>query len=214
MNDRNGNGVPDEIEQPEEEFEWKERKRLLFFGLPFTFTVYTLSPKKLELKTGFFTTVINDILLYRVMDTTLSRNLLQKLFGLGSVQVVSSDKTHPNLCVHNIRNASRWNASGFACASAPANTSTTTGRRRQSLLNNRRRQKADVPERRGPGSFPVPSVFSGASAAGFRPLPGPAARVFCRGQARAGAFPHRMERTPAHGCAGVQVRGPAVSCRS
>ena len=105
MNHRNGNGVPDEIEQPEEEFEWKERKRLLFFGLPFTFTVYTLSPKKLELKTGFFTTVINDILLYRVMDTTLSRNLLQKLFGLGSVQVVSSDKTHPNLCVHNIRNA-------------------------------------------------------------------------------------------------------------
>ena len=41
----------------------------------------------------------------RVMDTTLSRNLLQKLFGLGSVQVVSSDKTHPNLCIHNIRNA-------------------------------------------------------------------------------------------------------------
>ncbi|HIZ19427.1 MAG TPA: PH domain-containing protein [Firmicutes bacterium] len=105
MNDQNRNGIPDEIEQPEEEFEWTERKRLLFFGLPFTFTTYTLSPKKLELKTGFFTTVINDILLYRVMDTTLSRNLLQKLFGLGSVQVVSSDKTHPNLCIHNIRNA-------------------------------------------------------------------------------------------------------------
>ncbi len=105
MNDQNRNGIPDEIEQPEEDFAWTERKRLLFFGLPFTFTTYTLSPKKLELKTGFFTTVVNDILLYRVMDTTLSRNLLQKIFGLGSVQVVSSDKTHPNLCIHNIRNA-------------------------------------------------------------------------------------------------------------
>ena len=105
MTDENRNGIPDEIEQPQEEFEWAERKRLLFFGLPFTFTTYTLSNKKLELKTGLLTTVVNDILLYRVMDTTLSRSLFQKLFGLGSVQIISSVKTHPNLCVHNIRNA-------------------------------------------------------------------------------------------------------------
>ncbi len=105
MAEENNRRIPEEAEQPEEDFAWKERKRLLFFGLPFTFTTYTLSPKKLELKTGFFTTVVNDILLYRVMDTTLSRNLFQKLFGLGSIQVVSSDKTHPNLCIHNIRNA-------------------------------------------------------------------------------------------------------------
>ena len=105
MTDENRNGIPDEIEQPQEEFAWTERKRLLFFGLPLTFTTYTLSNKKLELKTGLLTTVVNDILLYRVMDTTLTRSLFQKLFRLGSVQIVSSDKTHPNLCVHNIRNA-------------------------------------------------------------------------------------------------------------
>lgn len=105
MTDENCNGIPDEIEQPQEEFAWTERKRLLFFGLPLTFTTYTLSNKKLELKTGLLTTVVNDILLYRVMDTTLTRSLFQKLFRLGSVQIVSSDKTHPNLCVHNIRNA-------------------------------------------------------------------------------------------------------------
>ena len=105
MTDENRNGIPDEIEQPQEEFAWTERKRLLFFGLPLTFTTYTLSNKKLDLKTGLLTTVVNDILLYRVMDTTLTRSLFQKLFRLGSVQIVSSDKTHPNLCVHNIRNA-------------------------------------------------------------------------------------------------------------
>ena len=105
MTDENRNGIPDEIEQPQEEFAWTERKRLLFFGLPLTFTTYTLSNKKLELKTGLLTTVVNDILVYRVMDTTLTRSLFQKLFRLGSVQIVSSDKTHPNLCVHNIRNA-------------------------------------------------------------------------------------------------------------
>lgn len=105
MTDENRNGIPDEIEQPQEEFAWTERKRLLFFGLPLTFTTYTLSNKKLELKTGLLTTMVNDILLYRVMDTTLTRSLFQKLFRLGSVQIVSSDKTHPNLCVHNIRNA-------------------------------------------------------------------------------------------------------------
>lgn len=105
MTDQNRNGIPDEIEQPVEDFEWKERRRWLFFGLPFTFTTYTLTPKKLELQTGLLTTTVNDILLYRVMDTTLRRSLLQKLFGLGSVLVLSSDKTNPELCVHNIRGA-------------------------------------------------------------------------------------------------------------
>ena len=43
----------------------------------------------------------------RLISVTVpsARSLFQKLFRLGSVQIVSSDKTHPNLCVHNIRNA-------------------------------------------------------------------------------------------------------------
>ena len=37
----------DGIQEQEEEFELRERKRWLFFGLPFTFTTYRLTNKKL-----------------------------------------------------------------------------------------------------------------------------------------------------------------------
>lgn len=81
-----------------------ERKRWGFFGLPFTFTTYTLTPKKLTVRQGVITTTEDDILLYRVMDTSLTRTLLQKIFKLGTLKVISSDKTLPNLEIKNIRN--------------------------------------------------------------------------------------------------------------
>lgn len=88
----------------EEVFEVRERKRWLFFGLPFTFTTYTLVPKKLVVSTGLFTTTEDDILLYRIKDTSLKRTLWQKLFRLGSIAVASSDHSVPELIIKNIRN--------------------------------------------------------------------------------------------------------------
>lgn len=85
-----------------------ERKRWLFFGLPFTFTKYELTEKKLIVQEGFFTTKENEVLLYRVMDVTLTRTLLQKLFKLGSLHVISSDKTSPDLHIKNIKNVRRF----------------------------------------------------------------------------------------------------------
>ncbi len=84
-------------------FSVSERKRWLFFGLPFTFTVYTLENKKLILKEGFFNSKENEILLYRIVDMTLSRSLIQKLFGLGSLTIEAQDKTHPSLVIKNIK---------------------------------------------------------------------------------------------------------------
>lgn len=81
-----------------------ERKRLMFFGLPFTFTKYTITKKKLILNEGLFTSVENEILLYRVLDITLKRTLGQKICGLGTVIVQSQDKTHSVLYIKNIKN--------------------------------------------------------------------------------------------------------------
>lgn len=93
--------------QPQEEedyFEITERKRLLFFGLPWTFTTYKLTPKKLTVKTGFLTSSEDDILLFRVMDLSLTRTITQKMFNLATLTVLSSDKTLPTLEMKNIRN--------------------------------------------------------------------------------------------------------------
>lgn len=87
-----------------EQFEIYERKRWLFFGLPFTFTTYTLTNKKLTINKGFFRSIEDDILLYRISDLRLKRSFMQKLFNLGTVVVISSDKSVPQLELHNIRN--------------------------------------------------------------------------------------------------------------
>lgn len=91
-----------------DEFSVKERKRWLFFGIPWTFTTYTLNNKKLILKEGFFSTTENEILLYRVLDITLRRNLFQRMFGLGSVIVEAQDKTHAQLVIKNIKRSQKF----------------------------------------------------------------------------------------------------------
>ena len=86
----------------------QERKRWLLFGLPFTFTKYTLTNRKILINSGFFTSREDEILLYRVLDMTLSRTLIQKLFGLGTVVVEAQDKFQPTLVVKNIRNSQQF----------------------------------------------------------------------------------------------------------
>ncbi|MBE6768018.1 MAG: PH domain-containing protein [Ruminococcaceae bacterium] len=83
----------------------EERKRWGFLGLPFTFTVYRMNQKKLTVQSGLLSTHEDDILLYRIMDTSLCRTLWQKLFKLGSVRVASTDQSLPELVIKNIRNA-------------------------------------------------------------------------------------------------------------
>lgn len=121
----------DNYQEQEEEFELRERKRWLFFGLPFTFTTYRLTNKKLTVVSGLLTTVEDDILLYRIMDTSLRRSLFQKLFGLGCIRVASSDHSLPEMEIHNIRNAKEFKDALDAqieherdagCGSVPANT--------------------------------------------------------------------------------------------
>ena len=80
---------------------WKDRKR--HFGLPLSFTRYSLSDDRLFISEGFLTIKDDEILLYRVRDIDTSRTLWQRLFGVGTVVVVSSDKTMPNLVLKNIK---------------------------------------------------------------------------------------------------------------
>ena len=81
---------------------WKDRKRYL--GLPISFTRYSLSEDRLFLSVGFFSIKDEEVLLYRIRDITTSRSLWQRLFGVGTVTVASSDKTMPTIVLKNIKN--------------------------------------------------------------------------------------------------------------
>ena len=83
------------------EYLWQDRKR--YFGLPLSFTRYALSEDRLFTSVGFLNIRDDEILLYRVRDIDTSRSLWQRIFGVGTVVVASSDKTMPNLVLKNIK---------------------------------------------------------------------------------------------------------------
>ena len=83
------------------EYIWKDRKR--FLGMPITFTRYALSEDRLFLSEGCLSIKDDEILLYRVRDIDTSRSLWQRLFGVGTVVVMSSDKSMPTLVMKNVK---------------------------------------------------------------------------------------------------------------
>lgn len=84
------------------EYLWKDRKR--FLGLPLSFTRYRLSEDRLFCETGFLNIKSDEVLLYRVRDLQLTLRLTQRIFGVGTVCVISSDKSVPHLDLKNVKN--------------------------------------------------------------------------------------------------------------
>ena len=80
---------------------WHDRKRIL--GMPLSFTRYSLSEDRLFLKCGFLNVHQDEIVLYRVRDLRVSQTLWQRVFGVGTVTVISTDKSIPELALKNIR---------------------------------------------------------------------------------------------------------------
>lgn len=87
------------------EYLWKDRKRHL--GLPLSFTRYRLSDDRLFCETGMLNLRSDELLLYRVQDLDLSMSLVQRIFGVGTVCIHSSDKTSPHLELKNVKNPRR-----------------------------------------------------------------------------------------------------------
>ena len=86
---------------PVTEYLWSDRKRWL--GLPVTFTKYKLSDDRIFLETGLLNTKSDEVLLYRVRDLSLNITLGQRILGVGTVCVVSTDQTVPHLDLKNIK---------------------------------------------------------------------------------------------------------------
>ena len=84
---------------------YQEKKRTVWFGLPFTFTSYRISEEIITVNSGVIRKVENDCYLYKVIDVRLECGILERIFGLGTVHCFSSDVTNPDLRLQHIRNA-------------------------------------------------------------------------------------------------------------
>lgn len=81
---------------------WRDRKRN--FGLPVSFTVYTLNADKLLINTGLFNLKEEEIMLYRIRDISVRQSFADRLFGVGTVCITSSDASVPHLDLQNVKN--------------------------------------------------------------------------------------------------------------
>lgn len=82
-----------------------ERKRLLFFGLPWTFTKYTITPSLLTIDSGLLNSVQDDCYMYKIQDVKLTTSLLERIFGLATVVCYTGDVTHPEIPLVHIKNS-------------------------------------------------------------------------------------------------------------
>ena len=71
---------------------WSDKKRTIF-GLPISFTKYTLTGERLFIERGFLNKREDEVRLYRVLDVSLTRSVWQRMFGVGTIHCCSADKT-------------------------------------------------------------------------------------------------------------------------
>lgn len=83
---------------------FKEKKRL-WCGLPWTFTSYTLYSEKLIIDSGFLNKKQDEVRLYRILDLSLSRSFIQRIFRIGTIHCISADKTLKDFDIKNIKNS-------------------------------------------------------------------------------------------------------------
>ncbi|MBO5351830.1 MAG: PH domain-containing protein [Lachnospiraceae bacterium] len=81
---------------------WRERKRI-WCGLPWTFTVYSFDEERIFVDTGFFTKRQDEIRMYRVLDISVTRTFGQRIFGMGTIHLKTSDQTMGDFDIKNIK---------------------------------------------------------------------------------------------------------------
>ena len=87
----------------ENEILWRQRKRL-WCRLPWTFTIYSFSDKRFFVESGMLSKKYLELRFYRVLDISMEKSFLQRIFGLGSIFLLSNDQDTPTLEIKNITN--------------------------------------------------------------------------------------------------------------
>lgn len=81
---------------------WQARERT-WFGAKWTFTIYKLTDNRLFVDSGVLNKTQNELRLYRIIDISLKRNIIQRIFKMGTITITASDKDTPQLKIKNIK---------------------------------------------------------------------------------------------------------------
>jgi uncharacterized membrane protein YdbT with pleckstrin-like domain len=82
-----------------------EKKRTKLFALPICFTTYTITDEKLTIKKGFLSITEDDAYMYKIQDVRLTKSLLERIFGIGTIICYTGDTTHPEMHLIHIKHS-------------------------------------------------------------------------------------------------------------
>lgn len=91
-----------DIRQVTEEMIWEDRKHHLWF--PISFTKYSIGNGRLYMNSGFLSSREDECLLYRITDVSLVRSFAQRIFGTGTIELNTKDRSTPIIRLENIGN--------------------------------------------------------------------------------------------------------------
>ncbi len=90
-------------EESKDSILWQDKKRPIF-GLPISFTKYTLTQEKLYTRTGLLNIREEEVRLYRIIDMTLKYSLFQRIFNVGTIHFYSIDNSSSEFEVVSVKN--------------------------------------------------------------------------------------------------------------
>jgi len=70
-------------------------------------TFYRLTPDRLEYHRGLIGRKVDNIDLFRVADYKMDRSILDRILGIGTIKLFSSDKTDPEFLIYKVKNPQR-----------------------------------------------------------------------------------------------------------
>jgi hypothetical protein len=69
------------------------------------FIKYFITENSIVVYTGWFNTTQSSVMLYRVRDVVLIRNVFNHLWGTGTLKLMVADKNFPVVYIRNIKNS-------------------------------------------------------------------------------------------------------------
>lgn len=75
----------------------------LWSWLQVRFRSYALTTERLTVESGVLNRTTDSLELYRVKDWRINRPLMLRIFGLGNLQLETSDRSHPTITIYGIQ---------------------------------------------------------------------------------------------------------------
>ena len=93
------------MEQRGHETLWTDRRHILWF--PWTFDVYRIANGRIYCRKGILNREENECMIYRVLDISLKRTLINRICGTGTIILRTKDASDSILTLKNVKDSQR-----------------------------------------------------------------------------------------------------------